>query len=229
MQISPRPVLFIQHGGLKINGHDPVRPRPDQATARVHIAPLRPTPVVYGIIEGGLRKTTLTFHIHRDEVTHLGPGALQAGIRQTRPRIQPDRFERSNILVHKRRHRYQGKLQHNVYGPFKGLSTDSRTVTIQLGEFVERVSVDRVTRAPKHVRASNDTPYAATSHDMCAKNLAERAWFFKKILSHRKTPDGTIEFWIQWDGPYDPTWEPRRNIPEESVSHYLLRLRRMRV
>ena len=44
---------------------------------------------------------------------------------------------------------------------------------------------------------------------------------FRKILAHREDDDGNLQFQLDWEGDYAPTWEPRANVPEESVSRYL--------
>ena len=41
-----------------------------------------------------------------------------------------------------------------------------------------------------------------------------------RLVTHRRTPDGTLEFLLRWYGYDEKTWEPRRNIPEELVSRY---------
>ena len=39
----------------------------------------------------------------------------------------------------------------------------------------------------------------------------------KRILDHQEAEDGTLEFRIEWDGKWKPTWEPSSHIPEESI------------
>ena len=60
-------------------------------------------------------------------------------------------------------HSKRNKLQHNVLGPYKVLQYDEqgndRNVTIQRGEEVERINVDRITYAP-----APDEPEPAPEH-----------------------------------------------------------------
>ena len=49
---------------------------------------------------------------------------------------------------------------------------------------------------------------------------------FERIVAHRELGDGGLEFKVQWAGDWEPTWEPRENLPEEAVSRYFIRYRR---
>ena len=120
------------------------------------------------------------------------------------------------------------KLQHAVEGPYKVLEAAPRTVVIQRGAFVERVGTDRVTPAPApESDAPMIYPEAATAQDMAEKNAEGETWLVESIDDHRKKQRGKLEFRVRWVGPYEPTWEPRANIPEELISRYLARLQRI--
>ena len=41
-----------------------------------------------------------------------------------------------------------------------------------------------------------------------------------RLVTHKRTTDGTLEVLVRWYGYDEKTWEPRRNIPEELVSRY---------
>ena len=41
-----------------------------------------------------------------------------------------------------------------------------------------------------------------------------------RLVTHRRTTDGTLEFLVRWYGYDEQTWDPRRNITEELVSRY---------
>ena len=112
------------------------------------------------------------------------------------------------------------KLGGHAVGPYRVLENAIRTFVIQRGEEVERVNSDRVTRAPPPPDAPPRDPLAATTHDMVEKNCKGTAWLFEKILGHRVSPEGPLQFHIEWNGPYQPTWEPRTKVPEEAIAKY---------
>ena len=96
----------------------------------------------------------------------------------------------------------------------------NNTVTIQRGPVIERVTANRLTRAPSSAVPA-EPEHASSSADVATKNTKGTAWVFKKILDHREDDDGSLEFLLDWDGDYEPSWQPRANVPEESVSRYL--------
>ena len=61
---------------------------------------------------------------------------------------------------------------------------------------------------------------------MAEKNRDGKAWLFENFLGHKVTPEGPLQFHIQWNGPYEPTWEPRSHVPEEAIAKYFFALRR---
>ena len=120
------------------------------------------------------------------------------------------------------------KLSHGVGGAYEVLEVSpvTKTVVIQRGNVVERVSMNRVTRAPRTAKVIGpDTPHAlsATPADLAEKSTEGRSYYFKSILDHRTLDDGSVEFKLDWEG-YKPTWTPRRDVPEESISRYFARL-----
>jgi len=120
------------------------------------------------------------------------------------------------------------KLSSGVGGAYEVLEVnkETKTVVIQRGDVTERVSMNRVTRAPasaKVVGPSPPYPHAATQRDLSEKTTTGRSYYFKSILDHRTLADGTVEFKLDWEG-YRPTWQPRQDVPEESISRYLARL-----
>ena len=62
--------------------------------------------------------------------------------------------------------------------------------------------------------------FAATAADLAAKATGGPSWYFKKILQHRETDDGQLEFFVEWVND-PPSWIGRPDLPEESVSRYL--------
>ena len=117
------------------------------------------------------------------------------------------------------------KIQHSVAGPFRVLQVEGRTVAIQRGDIVERVSADRVVLAPRHLPVPETDLYEATPADLADKLTSGPTWLFKELKEHRTTSDGSLEFRVRWDRPEDDTWEPRENLPEEAISRYFARYR----
>ena len=119
------------------------------------------------------------------------------------------------------------KLAFQVSGPFRmvGVVKDGNTVVIQRGDVVERVSMNRIARAPSSDPPVNPT-HATSPEELSEKETEGAVYRFRKILDHRERADGTLEFKIDWFGNYDPSWEPRGYIAEESVSRYLARVAR---
>lgn len=142
-------------------------------------------------------------------------------VKPSRPYVRGDWiFLDTNDGVKKR-----PKLTHDIAGPFEVLDGFGSTVIIKRGDVVENVSANRLTHAPYHSapdRRSEDP----TPTDLAAKTTSGTTWVFKRILDHRENNRGTLDFKIEWDGDYRPTWEPREKIPEEAISRYFARLRR---
>jgi len=105
------------------------------------------------------------------------------------------------------------------------LKNDERTFVIQRDEVVERVNSDRVTYAPSPPEAPPPEPHAATEADL-DKNVEGPTYVVDQVRAHRVARTGSLEFQIKWFGYPEPTWEPRRNVPEELVSRYFARVRR---
>ena len=113
----------------------------------------------------------------------------------------------------------RNKLQHNLLGPFKVLRLTERNVTIQRNDAVETMNIDRVVYSPPPDVQRVHHEHDATPEDLNEKNLAGETWLVERILNHRKT-NNKYEFLIKWENDDRTTWEPRRNVPEELVSHY---------
>ena len=107
------------------------------------------------------------------------------------------------------------------------LKVNRTTVVIKRDDVVERVAADRVTPAPTpESDAPMSYPESATAEDMAEKNLEGGTWLVDSLDDHRKTRRGKLEFLVRWSGPYEPTWEPRANLPEEMISRYFAKLRK---
>ena len=118
------------------------------------------------------------------------------------------------------------KLTHEVAGPFQVKKVNkNNTVVIQRGDQVEVVTGNSLTQAPTSATAI-EPDHATSTLELEEKNTEGKRYFFKKILDHRERTDGTLEFKLAWSGNWDPTWEPRPNVPEEAVSRYLNKVAR---
>lgn len=51
-----------------------------------------------------------------------------------------------------------------------------------------------------------------------------REYVVQKFLSHRRDGNGTPSFKVKWADYEQPTWEPRKCVPEEPTSHFYRRL-----
>ena len=117
------------------------------------------------------------------------------------------------------------KLAHNISGPFPALRVNDNTITIQRGEVFERVFRDQIALTPKQAIRIARLEDAQPKH-LEAKRTIGRSYTFSKILAHRERNNGEMDFKVQWEAPYSPTWEPRDCIPEEAISRYFARYRR---
>jgi len=122
----------------------------------------------------------------------------------------------------------RGKLTNDVGGAYEVLEVDTttKTVVIQRGSVTERVSMNRVVRAPKSAPLAGPMPdqeHAATPKDLAEKNIQGKSWYFKSILDHRTLDDGSLQLRLDWKG-YPPSWVPRADVAEESISRYFARL-----
>ena len=118
------------------------------------------------------------------------------------------------------------KLGNHALGPYRVLANDRRTFAIQRGDEVERVNSDRITYAPPPPEVPPPEPLEATPEDFAEKSTEGRTYIFDRIKDHRILDDGKTEFLIKWHAYKQPTWQPRRDIPEEAISQYLSRKRR---
>lgn len=109
----------------------------------------------------------------------------------------------------------RSKLLPRSYGPFKVITADETTVTIDQDGIPNKVSIDRVTKVPQTTgtdhtddergNQSNDTEYAVD-----------------RIIEHRDEPDGTPKYrirWFRYDQSHD-TFEPEANIPTHFIIRY---------
>ena len=118
-----------------------------------------------------------------------------------------------------------GKLESPALGPFRVLKTDGRKVVIQRNQDVQRINADRITYAPPPENAPPPEAFAPTSDDI-HKNTEGPTYVVDRLLEHRITSDGTLEFLVKWYGYTEQMWEPRRNIPEDLISRFFAQQRR---
>ena len=91
---------------------------------------------------------------------------------------------------------------------------------------MERVNSDRITYSPPPPDVPPPEPLEATAEDLAEKNTEGPKFLFDRIQDHRILSSGETEFLIKWHGYKQPSWQSRRNIPEEAISQYLSRKRR---
>lgn len=92
---------------------------------------------------------------------------------------------------------------------------------------MEIVNTDRVTMAPTPTARDVEQEQRTVEHLRASQenNLQEPARLVDKLEYHRVDRDGKLRFLLRCSGPYQPTWEPNANIPEDLVSRYLQRVR----
>lgn len=72
---------------------------------------------------------------------------------------------------------------------------------------------------------STGTP-GAMPHQLAEKRRKGHTWLLNRISAHREKPDGEVEFRLEWDSDWAPTWELRSCVREEAVNRYFARYRR---
>ena len=117
------------------------------------------------------------------------------------------------------------KLSNHALGTYRVLANDRRTFVIQRGDEVQRDS-DRISYAPRPPEVPSPEPLEATPEDLAEMSTEGRTYLFDRIKDHRILDDGKTEVLIKLHGYKQPTWQPRRDIPEEAISQYLSRKRR---
>ena len=90
-----------------------------------------------------------------------------------------------------------GKLGSPALGPFCVLKTDERTVEIQRNHDVKRINTDRITYAPPAENGPPPETFAPTSNDI-NRNTEGPTEVVDRLLEHRITSDGTLEFLVKW-------------------------------
>ena len=117
------------------------------------------------------------------------------------------------------------KLSNHAFGPYGVLANDHRTFVIQRDDEVERVNSNLVTYAPPPPDVTQPEPLEATPEDFEEKKTEGPTYPFDQINYHRICDDGKTEFSVKWYGYGQPTWQLRRNLPEEAIAEYLSRKR----
>lgn len=88
---------------------------------------------------------------------------------------------------------------------------------------MERVSSDRVTKAPKADRTtlSKQIVPKPSVQDIATKNTRGRTWLVRSLLAHRVLVNGAHDLKLEWDGTCTQTWERCSKVSEELVSRYI--------
>ena len=101
-----------------------------------------------------------------------------------------------------------GKLESPALGPFRVLKNHDRTFVIQRNDDVERINGDRIIYAPPPEDAPLRDAFAPTA-DNISTNTEGPTYVVDRLLEHRVTPNGTLEFQVKWYGYDEKTWEQR--------------------
>lgn len=121
-----------------------------------------------------------------------------------------------------------GKAKKNpcghTYGPSLVLDRPTRTFVIERFDMVERANTDHVRWVPDPVtytRPRNELE--ATPGDLEAENREGPRWVVKNVVDHRTGGNHTVSLRDEWPGNYPDKWAPKKNIPKELISRYLMR------
>lgn len=117
------------------------------------------------------------------------------------------------------------KLGGHTEGQFLVLGRTQLTLVIHRDKLVEIVNSDLMFKAPPPMNSKLRGELRANSDDVRENNFSGHDWFVMEILYHT-AKDGNVSLNIDWEGHYEPSWEPRRNDLEELISRYLVRKRR---
>ena len=117
-------------------------------------------------------------------------------------------------------------MGNHAFGPHRVLANDRRTFAIQRDDEEERVNSDRLTYEPLLPDVPPPELLEATLEDPAEKNTEGSTYVFDQNKDHRIRDDGKTEFLVKCYGYRQPTWQPRRNLPEEAIAEYLSRKRR---
>ena len=121
------------------------------------------------------------------------------------------------------------KLEPHTQGPFRVLSNDGHTLTIDREGQLERVSSDRVVRYPTPPRARptgirtprTDLPEGVT--------LSDETYVVDKILDHFVDDEGHNWFKVKYFGYRESSYQPEAALPPELTTRYLSRRARRNV
>lgn len=121
------------------------------------------------------------------------------------------------------------KLGVHTEGPFPVLNKTTGEFVLQRRELVKRVNSYRVewVPAPEEIDANpKEKELEATPEDLAAKNRGGEMWLVKNEVDRPRLSGGAIQFKLELEGDYNPTWEPQENVPEKLIARYLRRRRK---
>ena len=115
------------------------------------------------------------------------------------------------------------KLELHAQGPFRVLSNDVHTITIDRNGALERVSSDRVTASPPpdNIPNSHVKPKAKSLPPGVA--LSSEEYVVDRILDDTVDEDGYRWFLTKYYGYAEKSFQPEAALPAEMVSRYLTR------
>ena len=134
------------------------------------------------------------------------------------------------------------KLLPKTTGPYRIISADDNTVTIDRNGLKDTVSTDRVTRAPPQVITRLTDPSVGTRREPPPVTVdpdstvpvtpntvtpdgappPEPEYAIDRIVGHGEDDKGRPLYRVRWYGypPEDDTWEPAGNIPDNFLRRY---------
>lgn len=89
---------------------------------------------------------------------------------------------------------------------------------------MERVNSDRFGWAPTPGRKDANwqrKELEATPQDHSERHQEGKFGLLKNVVDHLCLSAGDIQGKIEWEGYYDPIWDPPEAFPEELISSYL--------
>ena len=113
------------------------------------------------------------------------------------------------------------KLEFHAQGPFRVLSNDGHTFTIDRNGVLERVSSDRLVASPPPVEVPNShvTPRTKTLPE--GVTLTSEEYVVDKINADLMDDEGHRWFLVKYYGYDNPSYQPEAALPAELVSRYL--------
>lgn len=115
-----------------------------------------------------------------------------------------------------------GKLEHHVQGPYKVISNDGHTFTIDRDGALEKINSDRITSAPRPTTAPRADSQGFLSRKSLPSDvqLSGQQCVVDKLMGRHTDNDGHDWYHVKWYGYRERTWEPAAALSAELASAY---------